>query len=234
VPASAEAWRELAPIETLDGPILVNEYFARHPEMMLGQMRLEGKMYRGGEPSLVGEVSQANLARAVGSLPAALYVARGANASARAEMAPAEATGLGAVKEGGFTERDGVIVVRSGNRFESANLTSAVAARVRGMLAVRDAVRLVFQTQLEDAPEERITEARHVLGAVYDSFVARYGPISSPENVKAFGGDPDHLLLLSLENYDPELKTATTTAILERRTLERYRPVEHVERNGRD
>jgi len=229
VSVSAESWRELAPVETLDGPILVNEYYARHPEMMLGQMRLEGKMYRGGEPSLVGEVSQANLARAVGTLPAGLYIARGANASVRAAMAPAEATGLGAVKEGGFSERDGVIVVRSGNRFESANLTAAVAARVRGMLAVRDAVRLVFQTQLEDASEERITEARHVLGAVYDSFVARYGPISARENVKAFGGDPDHPLLLSLENYDSELKTATKTAIFERRTLERYRPVEHVE-----
>jgi hypothetical protein len=53
VAASAEVWPELAPIETLEGPILINEYFVRHPEMMLGQMRLEGKMYRGGEPSLV-------------------------------------------------------------------------------------------------------------------------------------------------------------------------------------
>ena len=229
VPVSAEAWRELASIESPDGPILVNEYFARHQEMMLGQMRLEGKMYRGGEPALVGEVSETNLARAIASLPAALYVARAANASARAEMTPAEATGLGTVKEGAFCERDGVIVVRSGNRFESANLTASAAARVRGMLAVRDAVRLVFQTQLEDAPEKRITEARQALGAVYDSFVARYGPVSSRENVKAFAGDPDHPLLLSLENYDPDLKTATKTAIFEQRTLERYRPVEHVE-----
>jgi N-6 DNA Methylase len=62
-PASAEAWRELAPIETPDGPILVNEYFARHPEMMLGQMRLEHGMYRGGEASLAGELSQATLGR---------------------------------------------------------------------------------------------------------------------------------------------------------------------------
>jgi N12 class adenine-specific DNA methylase len=97
------------------------------------------------------------------------------------------------------------------------------------MLVVRDAVRLVFRTQLEDAPKERITEARKTLGALYDSFVARYGPISSRENVKAFAGDPDHPLLLSLENYDPELRTATKTPIFERRTLERYRPVEHVE-----
>ena len=176
VPASGETWRELAPIDTPDGPIHVNEYFSRHPEMMLGEMRIEHGMYRGGEPALVGELSQANLARAIGALPEAVYVARDAGARVRADMAPAEATGLGAIKDGAFCDRDGVIVVRNGNRLDPANLNSSVAARVRGMLAVRDAVRLVFQTQLEDAPEERITEARKTLGAVYDSFVARYGP----------------------------------------------------------
>jgi len=36
-------------------------------------------------------------------------------------------------------------------------------------------------------------------------------------------------LLVSLEEYDPETKRATKTAIFDRRTLERYRPVERVE-----
>jgi N12 class adenine-specific DNA methylase len=97
------------------------------------------------------------------------------------------------------------------------------------MLAVRDAVRLVFQTQLEDATEERIIEARKLLGNLYDAFVARYGPLSSRENIRAFAGDPDQPLLLSLENYDSETKRATKTAIFERRTLERYKPQDHVE-----
>jgi N12 class adenine-specific DNA methylase len=47
--------------------------------------------------------------------------------------------------------------------------------------------------------------------------------------VKAFAGDPDHPLLLSLEEFNPETKRATKTAIFDRRTLERYRPVERVE-----
>src|SRR5580692_11280393 len=47
-----EPWLQLQPIDTPDGPIEVNEYFARHPEMMLGQMKLEGSMYRGAEPTL--------------------------------------------------------------------------------------------------------------------------------------------------------------------------------------
>ena len=33
--------------------ISVNEYFVRHPAMMLGEMRLEGRMYRDNEPTLV-------------------------------------------------------------------------------------------------------------------------------------------------------------------------------------
>ena len=228
VPANAEAWRELRSIDTPDGTIQVNEYFARHVNMLLGQMRLEHGMYR-SEPTLVGDVSEASLAKAITSLPAAIYVSRDRAAVARADMEPAETTELGAVKDGAFAERDGIIVVRSGHRFEPVPLASSVAARLRGMLAVRDAIRRVFQTQLDDVSEDHITEARKILGAVYDSFVARYGPVSSRENFKAFAGDPDQPLLLSLENYDPETKTASKTPIFVRRTLERYRPLAHVE-----
>jgi N12 class adenine-specific DNA methylase len=97
------------------------------------------------------------------------------------------------------------------------------------MMGVRDAVRAVFQTQLEDAPEDGVVAARRALNSIYDSFVAGYGALSSRENVKAFAGDPDQPLLLSLENYDAATKQATKTAIFERRTLARYKPVSHVE-----
>src|SRR5262249_32284720 len=105
----------------------------------------------------------------------------------------------------------------------------SVAARIRGMLHVRDAVRDVFRTQLVDAPEETISEARRHLNCSYDSFVSRFGALSARENVRAFAGDPDQPLLLSLEEFDPETKRATKTAVFERRTLERYRPIERVE-----
>jgi N12 class adenine-specific DNA methylase len=97
------------------------------------------------------------------------------------------------------------------------------------MLQVRDAVREVFRTQLADAPDGSIAEARRHLNRTYDSFVSRFGPLSARDNVKAFAGDPDQPLLLSLEDFDPETKRATKTAVFDRRTLERYRPVERVE-----
>jgi hypothetical protein len=55
--ASGPAWSELATLDSADGEIAVNEYFHRHPQMMLGRMRLEGTMYRGAEPTLTGELT---------------------------------------------------------------------------------------------------------------------------------------------------------------------------------
>ncbi|MGA3091788.1 MAG: DEAD/DEAH box helicase family protein [Terriglobales bacterium] len=224
---SGEAWLQLAPIHTPDGEIAVNEYFARHPKMMLGEMRLEGTMYRGQEPTLAGSLSPALLSQAIAKLPEGAYVARDEGRGPPQHIP--QVTDTSGVKQGGFVERDGALFVRNTNAFEPVELGVSVSARVRGMLAVRDAVRLVFNTQLQDQPEEKIVQARELLGRMYGSFVSRYGPLSSRENIRAFAGDPDLPLLLSLENYDAETKRATRTAIFDRRTLERYKPIEHVE-----
>ena len=222
------AWLELAPVETPDGPVAVNEYFARHPEMMLGEMRLEGTMYRGGEPTLTGELTPQRLAQAIASLPGDIFRSS-ERPRAPPELSAAAPEDAATVKDGAFAERDGLLVIRNGERFDPAKLTYSVTLRVRGMMGVRDAVRRVFQTQLEDAPEDQIVAARRRLNAVYDAFVLRCGPLSTRENLKAFAGDPDQPLLLSLETYEPETRRATKTQIFERRTLERYKPVEHVE-----
>jgi N12 class adenine-specific DNA methylase len=230
-PAKAELWQDLAAIETPDGPISVNEYFVRHPEMMLGQMRLERGAYNAREPTLAGKFSQERLAAAIASLPADIY-SHSQDLPPVRDVPRTDSAAIETVKDGAFAERAGAIVLRAGATFEPLNLSEAVASRIRGMLAVRDAVRLVFQTQLDDAPEDRIIEARQLLNRAYDAFVRRHGPLSLRENLKVFAGDPDHPLLLSLETYDPETKRAAKTPVFERRTLERYRPVEHVETAG--
>ena len=222
-----ERWTELAPIDTPDGTLQINEYFVRHPEMMLGRMGLESAQY-GAAPALIGSLEPEILAKAVSRLPASVY-------SIAERQAPAYASGedqipaVGAVKEGGLADRDGQIVVRRGNEFKPLTLPAATSARIRGMLQVRDAVREVFRTQLQEAPEETITEARRHLNRSYDLFVSRFGPLNAVQNVRAFADDPDQPLLLSLEEFNPETKAATKTAIFDRRTLERYRPVERVE-----
>jgi N12 class adenine-specific DNA methylase len=222
-----ESWTEIQTIATADGPVQINEYFARHAEMMLGSMGLESGQF-GATPALIGNLDPAALEHAIEQLPAGVYTKRerhGPFLRGGAEQVPA----VGAVKDGAFAERDGRIVVRRGDAFEPLTLPATARARIRGMLQVRDAVRDVFRTQLSDTSDEAIVDARRHLNRTYDSFVSRFGPLNTRENIRAFTEDPDHPLLLSLEEYDPDNKRAAKTAIFERRTLERYRPVERVE-----
>jgi hypothetical protein len=226
-PLAGSAWTNVTEFESLDGPLPLNEYFAARPEMMLGDMRLQGTQYRAAEPSCVGDLSPPDLARAISLLPAGIYAPPEQRSPAQLpEPIPADLDG---VKDGGYSERNGEIVVRTGSSFEPLHLPAATAVRIRGMLAVRDAVRQVFKAQLEDATDDEILDARANLNKAYDAFVRRNGPLSSKDNFKSFAGDPDHPLLLSLETWNPETKRATKTPIFERRTLERYHPVEHVD-----
>ena len=71
-PPPGEGWTELRSIETTDGPVEINEYFARHPEMMLGRMGMESAQY-GMAPALIGNLEPGTLERAVSLLPAAVY-----------------------------------------------------------------------------------------------------------------------------------------------------------------
>src|ERR1700683_5077093 len=106
--------------------------------MMLGEMRLERGLYNAREPTLAGDLSPERLLDAVSALPARIYSNAHDRRTGQAVIST-ESPVLDGVKDGGFAERDGVIVVRSGDHFETLNLGASTVARVRGMLAVRDA-----------------------------------------------------------------------------------------------
>jgi N12 class adenine-specific DNA methylase len=224
-----ERWTTTKLISIAGDDFILNEYYVRHPHMMLGRMALAGTMYRSKEPTLVGELTAEQLACAIAALPGGIYAPRERGKTVPKVEPVAGQEHLNGVKDGGFAYIDGAIVVRQGNRFEPTSFTMTETLRVRGMLAIRDAVRTVFATQLQDAPDEQITQARQTLNCIYDQFVQRFGYINSRDNHRLLAEDPDFPLLLSLENWDEEPKTATKAPVFERRTLERYVPVESVE-----
>ena len=226
-PAQRESWLDLTSVDTADGPVQINEYFARHPEMMLGRMGMESRQY-GAAPALIGTLEPGALERAGSVLPAGVY-RNGEQKERVVDVVSVQVPAPAEVKEGGLTERDGQLVIRRGDTFQPLAVPGSVGARIRGMIQVRGAVREVFRTQLSDAPDQDIAEARRHLNRTYDSFVSRFGPLNAKENVKAFARDPDQPLLQSLEEFNPETKQATKTAVFDRRTLERYRPVERTE-----
>ena len=198
--------------------------------MMLGQMELSGSMYRDNEPTLVSDgrdLAEA-LEKAVSNLPQDIY-----RAQKRAVAPPSLDQSFPApshVKPNAFVMVHDEVAVRIGDSLKTLpGLPAETKVRVRRLIRVRDAVRECLRSQLDGSDEATIVAAREKLNQTYDSFVSRFGPISSHANTRAFDGDPDLPLLLSLEVYDEETKRAKKTAIFRERTIQYQKPIESVE-----
>ena len=216
------AWKAVVEITNSVGDtISVNEYFASHAQMMLGEMRLEGRMYRSAEPTLVGDgrdLAEA-LARAIVSLPPNVFepIETQVQGPVVEEVFPAPEH----IKPNAYTLVNERIAIRDGDQMQVLDgLSPARVLRIRGLIRVRDAVRRCLRTQMETTDESILEIARLQLNQSYDRFVARSGPISERANTAAFRGDPDLPLLLSLEHYDPETKRAAKASIFRERTVQ--------------
>ncbi len=125
-------------------------------------------------------------------------------------------------KPNAYCLNNGLVCFRDENILRSLNdLPLETRARIRGLIQVRDAVRNCLRTQLDGSPEDNVLAARQELTVVYDRFTGRHGPINARANQRAFDGDPDLPLLLSLENFDSESGQATKAAIFRERTIHR-------------
>jgi len=89
-------------------------------------------------------------------------------------------------------------------------------------------VRACLRSQVDESTDEQIADARFQLNLAYDRFISRFGPVNLRANQRAFDGDPDLPLLLSLENYDGETGTATKATVFRERTVQRRQPVQAV------
>lgn len=209
-------------------PIALNEYYHSRVEMMLGRMQVaERGMYGRNEPELASDgrnLGQA-LAAAMGTLPANVYQPVSAAEIAAQRQTVSVPAG---VKPNAYTVTElGGIARREGDELVLLeNLPVPTIRRLRGLIRVREAVRDCLQTQVENRSEGEVEAARFRLNQDYDYFVGQFGPITQPANVRAFVGDPDLPLLLSLENYDEDKNSATKTAVFRERTIQPPRPVE--------
>ncbi|MFO1501082.1 MAG: DEAD/DEAH box helicase family protein [Verrucomicrobiota bacterium] len=224
------AWRELRDFTNHNFErIPINEYFVERPHMMLGHLQLTGSMYRQNEPTLEGDgrVLGDALATAILELPAGIYRAQRIEVAEPLTEQTVPAPDF--VKPNAYCVHDGIVCIREENVLRQlTDLPSETRLRIRGLIQVRDAVRLCLRSQLDGGSEEQVVEARQQLNYAYDRFTARFGPINLRANQRAFDGDPDLPLLLSLEHYNDETKRATKATIFTERTIHHRRPIESV------
>ncbi|MBL9171731.1 MAG: hypothetical protein JNN07_28635, partial [Verrucomicrobiales bacterium] len=222
------AWKATADYTNdLGEAFTINEYFAARPEMMLGRLRLAGRMYRDNEPTLESDgrdLAEA-LRQAVERLPQNIYQARGQQVAEPSleQIIPAPYY----IKPNAYCLHDGMVCVREETVLRPLNdLPAETRSRIRGLIPVRDAVRDCLRAQLDGSGEERVIETRQQLNLAYDRFTGRFGPINARANQRAFDGDPDLPLLMSLEHYNDETKVATKASIFRERTIQHRQPIE--------
>ncbi len=221
------AWKALGEITNSHGETIpLNEYFVAHPEMMLGEMRLEGGLYRRGEPSLIsnGRDLGEQLAEAIAMLPRNVFTPH--RTAIRPPTLDQTVPAPENIKPNAYAVVNDRIGIREGDSITILEGLSPVRTqRIRGLIRVRDAVRRCLRTQLEASDESSVEMARRQLNDAYDTFVAKFGAVSDRANTSAFRGDPDLPLLLSLENYDPGTKRALKATIFHERTIQGPRAV---------
>ena len=133
------------------------------------------------------------------------------------------------VKPNAYCLHDGMVCIREENVLRPlTDMPSDMRSRIRHLIPVRDAVRDCLRSQMDGSTEEHVVETRQQLNLAYDRFVGRFGPVNLRANQRAFDGDPDLPLLLSLENYNDETKRATKATIFTERTIHHRQPVESV------
>jgi N12 class adenine-specific DNA methylase len=218
LPASTETWEKSSTVDTKDGyKVEINEYFQRHPEMMMGEMR-GGTQYHRGFPELHGEFSIDKLRDLLGKLPQDVLSSWDAVRRTEDDNLVDNYPDADHIKEGAYAIVNGALVRREGAYFRPVPLEKKREARVRGLIELRGTAREVIRTQRLEFPDTAILAARQDLNKAYDGFVKEHGPINSYSNILVFADDPDWPLVAALEEWDKGAMSAIPSKIRDKAT----------------
>ena len=223
-------WVQLG--KTEDG-FAINQYFADHPEMVLGVLSTESTQY-GREELTVAPIEGANL---TDQLAEAVQHIEGQYTEAEVETpdiadAEAERKTLPAdpeVKNFSYTVVDGEVFYRENSVMTQVELSDTAKGRVTGMVELRQIVNDLIDQQLNDYPDEDIKATQERLNAAYDAFTAKYGLLNDRKNGRLFEQDSSYYLLCSLENLDEQGQLKSKAAMFTKRTIRPERTVTSVD-----
>ena len=220
-------WVDLG--ETPEG-YSINQYFAQHPEMVLGEITTESTQY--GKPEItVKPIEGADLAKqlkeAVSNIQATITEPEISDDELEVQEEPIPADP--SVKNFSFTNVDGQIYYRENSFMNKVELPAVTAERVLGMIALRETTRKLLDCQLHDGSDAEVQLLQNELKQQYTAFKAQYGLINSTANKRAFRQDSSYCLLASLEILDEEKNLKRLADIFTKRTIRKPEPVTSVD-----
>ena len=216
---------------TEDG-IAVNSYFAQHPEMMLGTMEYDTRMFGNGSKytSCINHDEnfdlKSALETAVGQLSGRItdVVELAAEEENVEDIIEADPD----VKNYTYTFVDGKLYYRENSVMYRKEVSATAEERIRGMDAIRTITRQLIFIQTEGCSSEELAAQQKLLNDKYDAYVKKYGPLTGRGSQQAFRDDADYPLLCSLEVVDEDGKVEKADMFY-KQTIRAKNQVERVE-----
>lgn len=217
-------------LDTTEDGITLNRYFVEHPDMIVGKMEKISGPY-GEDYACVADESQnfVTALRAAAQKIHATYTEPIIEVdeldAAAAQTIPADPT----VRNHSYAIVDDKIYLRENSIMLLQTPTPTQEQRLKGMIGIRDCVRDLIAYQLSDDGEDRIHEKQAELNQLYDSFVLKYGRLTSRTNRKASEEDSSSALLASLEKLNSDGEFVSKAAMFSERTIKRKVTISHVD-----
>ena len=194
--------------------IAVNSYFVEHPEMMLGTMEYDTRIY-GQDSRYTVCVNHDENFNMYDALNKAIHNIRAEmtdfdrlteEEEVSVDVIPADPD----VRNFTYTFYDGKLYYRENCQMVRQEVSTNTEERIRQLDEIRTITRELIDIQMEGCSEEELADKQALLNAKYDKFVERYGYITGKSNKMAFRDDSDYPLLCSLEevNEEGEVKKA--------------------------
>ena len=218
-------------LDTDENGVTMNRYFVEHPDMVLGEIKMESTRFGTFEPVCkarkdipLSELLSNAVQRINGEIP---ELDNGVDEiSDEQELSvPADQN----VRNFSFTLVDGRVYFRENDRMQPASVSMTAENRIKGLIQIRDCVRKLIEYQTEDYPEEMIRTEQENLNRLYDVYTAKYGLINSRGNYLAFASDESYFLLCSLEVLDDEGNFKRKADMFTKRTIKPNREITSVE-----
>ncbi|MGN1187899.1 MAG: DEAD/DEAH box helicase family protein, partial [Lachnospiraceae bacterium] len=212
--------------------IAVNSYFADHPEMMLGHMEYDNRIYGQDSRYTVCVNNEEDfdlysaLNKAIGYIKAEITdFERVADENEVAvETIPADPD----VRNFTYAFVDGELYYRENSQMIKQEVSDNVKERIKALDEIRNTMRELIDIQMEGCSEEELVAKQSELNKKYDSMVERYGYITGRGNSQAFRDDSDYPLICSLEEIDEE-GVVTKADMFTKQTIKAKPVVENVE-----
>ena len=218
-------------LDTDENSVTMNRYFVEHPDMVLGEIKMESTRFGTFEPVCkarkdipLSELLSNAVQRINGEIP---ELDNGVDEiSDEQELSvPTDPN----VRNFSFTLVDGRVYFRENDRMQPASVSMTAENRIKGLIQIRDCVRKLIEYQTEDYPEEMIRTEQENLNRLYDVYTAKYGLINSRGNYLAFASDESYFLLCSLEVLDDEGNFKRKADMFTKRTIKPHREITSVE-----